>query len=118
MTPKEFNKAMGAVIRQYRKTHGLSQAVVGRALGVTYQQIQKSESGLNGFCAHYFPTLAALFGVTVNDLYTQAGAQVYAKPTAADNDVFMVSRYLRKIRDERQRQAVVEFTRKLVYERA
>jgi transcriptional regulator with XRE-family HTH domain len=119
MTPKQFNRSLGAVTRQLRIERGLSQAHVGVALGVTYQQIQKNEHGQNSLAAHYLPKLAKLFGVTVADLYERAGVKsVAAEPTAADNDAFMAARYVKRIADPKLRSHIIDFTRKLAYEGA
>ncbi len=39
--------AMGKTLRKYRKAAGLSQAELGAAVGVSFQQIQKYETGDN-----------------------------------------------------------------------
>lgn len=39
--------AMGKTLRKYRKAAGLSQAELGSAVGVSFQQIQKYETGDN-----------------------------------------------------------------------
>ena len=41
------NKTIGSVIRMQRVKLGISQAELGNALGVTFQQIQKYENGTN-----------------------------------------------------------------------
>jgi transcriptional regulator with XRE-family HTH domain len=119
MTPRGFNKAMGAVIRRHRKERGLAQSALADALGVSYQQIQKSESGLNGFSAEYLPILANLFGVTVGEFYEQAGLAVNGtEPDAASNDGFLAARYVAKIPSETLRRNIVDFARKCAYEEA
>lgn len=44
---KELDIKIGALIKQERILRGLSQAELGKALGVTFQQIQKYEKGAN-----------------------------------------------------------------------
>jgi transcriptional regulator with XRE-family HTH domain len=46
MAEKE-NKSLGPRIRRYREQAGLSQSDLGDKLGVSYQQIQKYERGMN-----------------------------------------------------------------------
>jgi transcriptional regulator with XRE-family HTH domain len=119
MTPKSFNKAMGAVIRRHRQQRGLSQGDIGKALGVSYQQVQKSETGLNCFAAHYLPVLAELFGLTIGDLYKQAGIQAKTvEPSPADNDAFLAARYVAKISSDKLRRNIIDFARKCAYEGA
>ena len=45
--PHPLDIALGARVRQRRKELGLSQDVLGRAVGVTFQQMQKYEHGTN-----------------------------------------------------------------------
>lgn len=44
-----FNAQIGLIIRHCRTGCGLSQTALGRKIGITFQQIQKYESGKNGF---------------------------------------------------------------------
>ena len=45
--PDPVDVHVGANLRLFRSAKGLSQAAVGEALGVTFQQIQKYEKGVN-----------------------------------------------------------------------
>jgi transcriptional regulator with XRE-family HTH domain len=117
MTGKAFNIAMGRVIREFRLQCSLTQKQVGAALGVSYQQINKYESGNNGLTALYLPALASIFGTTIADLYDRAGAVAPTiEPTEAENDSFLAARYVAKIADPALRRNVVDFTRKLAYQ--
>ena len=42
-----INQAAGAALRQQRVSCGLSQESLGKPVGITFQQIQKYESGRN-----------------------------------------------------------------------
>ena len=41
------DKAMGELIRQLRKSAGMSQMKLADRIGVSYQQVQKYEKGVN-----------------------------------------------------------------------
>ncbi len=43
----QIDRAIGQRLRAYRLAAGMSQTTVGEHLGVTYQQIQKYEKGVN-----------------------------------------------------------------------
>jgi transcriptional regulator with XRE-family HTH domain len=43
----QIDRAIGQRLRAYRLAAGMSQAAVGKHLGVTFQQIQKYEKGVN-----------------------------------------------------------------------
>lgn len=53
-----FDQAVGARIRYYRLIAGLSQTVVARAAGITFQQLQKYESGGNRVAASRLAAIA------------------------------------------------------------
>lgn len=46
-SPNQFDIAIGVRLRTFRVARKLSQSDVGKALGVTFQQIQKYERGAN-----------------------------------------------------------------------
>jgi transcriptional regulator with XRE-family HTH domain len=119
MTAQAFNRAMGAAIKRHRLARGLKQADIGAALGVSYQQIQKNEHGINALSAYQVSNLAVVFGLPVGTLYADAElTQPEHAPTAAENDSFLAARYIAKIRSPQQRSALIDYTRKLAYEGA
>lgn len=84
--------ALGVRITALRKARGLSQTEVGKALGVTFQQVQKYERGKNRIGAGRLQAIANLFEVPVSSLYGDvddnvAEAEIFgliALPGAAD----------------------------------
>ena len=60
--------AVGARIRLLRKVRGLSQQVLAEAAGVTFQQIQKYESGANRVSASMLTRIAKTLVVPVAEL--------------------------------------------------
>lgn len=46
-TPDPIDVAVGRRVRSLRESRGLNQSELGRALGLTFQQVQKYESGKN-----------------------------------------------------------------------
>lgn len=60
---KEIDMVLGNVIKRHRKAAGLSQSDLGRAAGVTFQQIQKYECGQNRVSVSRLFQLAASLGV-------------------------------------------------------
>lgn len=48
---KRLDAAIGQAIRERREALGISQASLGRAIGVTFQQVQKYEQGRNRMAA-------------------------------------------------------------------
>lgn len=119
MNSKAFNKAMGAVIRKERKLRGWSMEVLGQQLGFSYQQIQKYESGVNGFSAQLLVIVAKVLQIPVVDLYERAGLDIAvtpADPSPAEADGILAARYVSRITDKKTRQIIIDMSRKFAYE--
>jgi len=63
---------IGKNIRYRRLIAGLSLKALGKQLGITYQQMQKYETGANGINCEKLIELAALFHCSVDDLCKDA----------------------------------------------
>ena len=65
-----FVRMIGANLKFLRLNRPtfMPQKVVAAALGITHQQVNKYETGLNTTCAYRLKQLADFFGVTCNDL--------------------------------------------------
>ncbi len=59
-------KAIGALIRQLRKSSGMSQMQLAEKIGVSYQQVQKYEKGINRLSISRLKQIAGALGVMVN----------------------------------------------------
>lgn len=57
-----FDRDLGQYLKECRLAAGWSQTQVAELLGVTFQQIQKYERGLNRLPANRFPKLAQAIG--------------------------------------------------------
>ena len=64
-----IDKKIGSVIRMRRIKLGMSQGELGKALGVTFQQIQKYENGANAIASTRIPDLCKILEMTPNDLF-------------------------------------------------
>jgi transcriptional regulator with XRE-family HTH domain len=63
-----FNRELGARIKRYRVLRGLTQSDLGEAIGVSFQQLQKQESGANRISAEQLVKLAAALELSPMDL--------------------------------------------------
>ena len=63
-----INTVVGQNLKYLRKVHNLNQTKVGNAIGVTFQQIQKYEKGMNGLSALRLKQLADKFKVSLDVL--------------------------------------------------
>lgn len=67
-----FDCALGVVLRRRRQVAGLSQEEFGNLFGVTFQQVQKYESGRNRMPIARLIRMAAACGATVEELIEEA----------------------------------------------
>lgn len=67
--PDPVDVEVGKRIRAHRLWRGLSQGALGRALGMTFQQIQKYEKGTNRVSASRIVEIAKVFGVPPANLF-------------------------------------------------
>ncbi|MFT9016443.1 MAG: helix-turn-helix transcriptional regulator [Acetobacter sp.] len=74
---RNVDQAIGQRIRKRRRELGWSMGKLGEALGVTYQQIQKYESGRNAVKASALPKLASALNVPLTWFFDVADP--YAK---------------------------------------
>ena len=63
-TPHPVDLAVGAKVAELRKFRGLSQSDLGRALRLTFQQVQKYEKGTNRISCSKLTMIASTLGVT------------------------------------------------------
>ncbi|MGY2051715.1 helix-turn-helix domain-containing protein [Methylobacterium sp. JK268] len=69
----DADREVGERIQMLRKAKGLSQTALGKAIGVTFQQVQKYERGLNRVGAGRLQRIAELLEVPVATLYGADG---------------------------------------------
>lgn len=129
MSPKAANSIdtfVAARLRTYRKQLGVSQAEIAKQLGVTFQQIQKYEAGLNRIGAGRLFQLASIYGIAIQDLFPRgAGTSDGVKRAQKVDDVasFALSAdgwklcdaFLR-IKDARQRRIIVSLVQEMADE--
>lgn len=73
-SPDLVDVHVGSRIRDERTNLGLTQTDLGTAIGVTFQQVQKYERGLNRVSASMLVRIAEALGVNVGDLFPAADA--------------------------------------------
>ncbi|MDR3526738.1 MAG: helix-turn-helix transcriptional regulator [Rhizomicrobium sp.] len=91
MSPKAANSIDAHVagrLRTFRRQLGLSQADVAAKLGVTFQQVQKYEAGINRVGAGRLFQLACLYGMPVQEFFPRGlVAADAAKRTAKSEEI-------------------------------
>ncbi len=125
---------VGSRVRLRRMLLGISQEKLGERLGLTFQQVQKYEKGVNRIGASRLFDLARVLGVSIEYFYEDApslsgGAMESVAPGMAErpSDGFMfeflntregleLNRAFAKISDPKARRAVVDLVRALASE--
>lgn len=74
----EQDRIVGERIHVLRKSKGLSQSVLGSAIGVTFQHVQKYENGANRIGASRLSEIARVLEVPVSALFAE-GDGVFAQ---------------------------------------
>jgi transcriptional regulator with XRE-family HTH domain len=66
--PNPYDVAIGQNLRGLRNIHKMSQEALGKQLGLTFQQVQKYEKGVNRISGSRLVQIAQLFQVSVDEL--------------------------------------------------
>ena len=108
---------IGLRIKSLRRSAGLSQANLGSALGVTFQQVQKYESGRSKIAAEKLHQIAQALGVEISYFYDskplprlgEKDADSPSVPTTPESALFRES--FDRIKDPRARYLLAELAR-------
>lgn len=123
--PDPVDVHVGGRVRLRRMVLGMSQDALGKALGLTFQQVQKYEKGANRIGAGRLKQLSELLEVPIQFFYedydTPVGAFGFAEP--GDDDPFMellhsqegveLCRCYASIEDPKVRKRVLELVRSI-----
>lgn len=96
--PNKIDIYIGGRIRLKRQSFGWSQEKMGKMLGLTFQQVQKYETGLNRVSGSRMYDIACLLGVDANFFYQDMPEEIrrespryiafgYAAPTAGEGKI-------------------------------
>ncbi len=79
-SPNPFDVKLGARIKYIRSMHGLSQKSVANHLGITFQQVQKYEIGVNRLSVRSLMSLKSLFNIPITEFFPE-GEKENIEPT-------------------------------------
>lgn len=127
--PNPIDAHVGTRVRLRRMLLGMSQEKLGEHLGLTFQQVQKYEKGVNRIGASRLFDLARVLGVPVQFFYDEAPADLVDAPMASGfaerpaesyvieflstREGLELNKAFVKISDPRVRRSVVELVRSL-----
>lgn len=119
--PDPIDIEVGLRIRRLRTASKISQEVLGAAIGVTFQQIQKYERGTNRVSASMMVRIARRLGVAASDLLPDDGAEPLPKQAHLIARTRGAEELLEKyaaIRSTQSRRAVLDLVRAMAAEDA
>ncbi len=129
MSPKAANSIdtyVAGRLRTFRKQLGISQAEIAKELGVTFQQVQKYEAGINRIGAGRLFQLAAIYGVSVQELFPKSvtTAEGLKKTEKLDEvadfvvtaDGWKLCEAFLRIKDPRQRKIIISLVQEMAEE--
>jgi len=114
--PKGIDTAdrhVGQRVRAYRLSRGMSQSTLGEKIGVTFQQVQKYENGVNRIGSGRLQKIAAILGVPISALFNENAKGSEAAADRVLTDVLSKPDAMRllwafdAIKDSKQRLALV-----------
>src|SRR5262245_51141185 len=124
--PNPIDIHVGSRVRFRRMLLGMSQEKLGEKLGLTFQQVQKYEKGINRIGASRLFDLAQVLGVSVQFFYEEApGGRIALDSLPATPNEHSIVEFLRsrdglelnrafvRIPDLKARRAIVELVRTL-----
>ncbi|HDH01481.1 MAG TPA: XRE family transcriptional regulator [Nitrospirae bacterium] len=116
---KVNKKILGALIRAARKRKGISQMKLAECIGVTYQQIQKYESGKSEVSVTRLYEIAEALGIPVTSLLAEEIHQLKASEPQEiygllNNDEKKLVDLIRKINNKRLTRIFVKMLEEII----
>ena len=73
---REFDQELGAKLRAARVSTGMNQTALGKAVGVSFQQVQKYESGRDRIAAGTLQKIGGVLGIHPGEFFGETTAPV------------------------------------------
>ena len=108
---QSVDELVGRRLRALRIVAGIKQTELSEVLGISYQQIQKYETGKDKISIARLYAVAEAFKVPVTAFFeTDAERQ---EPLAHNRQALTLMRYFDRIPDDRQRQLIVDVVKSM-----
>lgn len=112
--PSDVDLLVGERLRHRRVALGISQTSLAGGLGITFQQVQKYERGINRISASRLQAAADILSVPVMHFFVQdgsvpggSGGDLLPPTIASSKEAVELTRHFMRIRDRALRDAVV-----------
>lgn len=103
----EIDRRVGERLRVFRLARGYTQKDVAERVGLSFQQVQKYEQGLNRITAGRLWQLASILEVDIQDFFSSVGADVL-DAKSCDARVFQTAAILESISDHETRRSLLD----------
>ncbi len=108
------NRRIGQIIKETRKARGMTQMKLSELIGVSYQQVQKYEKGVDNISVERLKQIARAVGAPMT-LFFPAPAEAVAEAPAPygrmpEDETQLLDAY-RRIKSKKTRKAVIELLR-------
>jgi transcriptional regulator with XRE-family HTH domain len=101
------DKIIGERIMMFRKSLGLTQGSLGKRVGVTFQQIQKYEKGVNKISATQLTEFSSALKVSVRDLLPDGRRDNPPLLATLDSETIKLIRLFAQIKDKATRKTIL-----------
>ncbi|OGW36927.1 MAG: hypothetical protein A2010_10295 [Nitrospirae bacterium GWD2_57_9] len=107
------SKEIGGRIKKRRSQLGISQEELAVALGVTYQQVQRYESGLNKLNVEKMQQVAEALSVPVSNFFENDSSFVVAEAPEPylSREESRLLKHFNKIKDEKSKKIVIQLVK-------
>ncbi len=78
--PNQIDQQVGRRLKFIRLRRGLTQKQVADEIGISFQQIQKYEQGMNRISASRLWQFSHIMEVDISDFFTEAGRELAEEP--------------------------------------
>jgi transcriptional regulator with XRE-family HTH domain len=112
----EVDRAVGARIREVRALSGVTLCALAERIGVTYQQLQKYETGKNRVSAGQLALIAQMLGKNPSYFFEESEDEDDSARTLYRRMSLELLKNFRRIKTESHRQAVHHLARLLAQE--
>ncbi len=114
-TPDEVDAEVGRRIRALRRAKGISQEVLAKGVGLTFQQVQKYERGSNRVSASKLVQIARVLGVPASHLLGEQpdGSATPDPLMSLEPDVRALALALGRVKSPAVRRSLVQLARTL-----
>lgn len=109
-----IDEYLGKKIREGRILRGMSQSDVAQGLGMSFQQVQKYETGANRISASRLYEVSRLLNMPVEQFFAGYEEQAVAADEPLDAGAAKAARDLRRIRSKNKREMIVSLIQEIL----